>query len=268
MNITLIYFSQTGNTRKISNAMAQTFTNAGHNVTNRDMRKMKAEDLLSSDLIGIGSPTFEAHAPTPVKEFIKSLTQLENKRAFVFATGCGAAGNVLSDLTKLLKKRGANVIGDFFSLGEISHPAPCLIGKTPNRPNKEDLNSATNFALTISEHLNNKKINRKDLKAKIKKGFYNIVGSIAGSDWVIQTLVPKPKNIKEKCKQCNLCVKECPIDNIKLNPYPILNNKCIRCYRCLNVCPSKAFNVNWTLGNIIISALWNETFLKKFGEYE
>lgn len=272
MTVTLIYFSQTGNTRKIANAMSEAFEQAGHSVKSHDMQKVNTLDLSSSDLIGIGCPTFECTIPTPVKEFLNSLTLPENQKMFVFATQGGASGNVLSDLNSLLKKKGANVLAGLLSPGQVRHPAPCLVGKTPNRPNIDDLFKAKNFALTLSKSLGNNTVSHSHTSLKLglkqKYGFYNLVGLVGSSNKMIRILEPKPKNNQEKCKQCNACVQACPVNNISSNPYPKLDSNCIRCYRCLNVCPSKAMSVNWNVSNVILWALYNETFMRWFGNYE
>ncbi|NLT52636.1 MAG: 4Fe-4S binding protein [Ignavibacteria bacterium] len=272
MNITLICFSQTGNTRKISNAMSEAFTKEGHIVKSLDMQKLNGEDLIACDLLGIGCPTFECTVPSPVKNNLKSLSIPKNQDAFVFATGGGAAGNVLSDLTTLLKEKEANVIGGFLSLGKIHHPAPCLVGKTPNRPNEDDLNKAENFAFALSKYLSGHSVSHPNIndkqRLKHKMGFYNLVGIIGSSDKIIRFLEPKPINNQNICKQCNLCVRECPVNNISMDPYPKLSDKCIRCYKCLNSCPVNAFSVNWRFGNVVLFALYNEFFMRWFGEYE
>lgn len=272
MNVTLFYFSQTGNTKKISNIIAQTFENAGHKVHNVKLKDVKIDELLSSDVLGIGCPTFESHAPEPVKEFIKSLPKLKNKNSFVFATGGGASGNVLSDLTKLLVKKGANVLGQFFSLGMVSHPAPCLHGKSPNRPNEDDLYKARNFTSNIINLLKCKSEESMEIGKRIvlkrDMGFYKLVGVIGSSNELIKLLMPKPKSDQNNCKQCNLCAKECPMEAISISSFPEINGKCIRCYRCMNVCPNSVFDVNWWYGNLVAKALWNETFMSLFGEYQ
>ncbi|SHK60449.1 4Fe-4S binding protein [Tepidibacter formicigenes] len=52
---------------------------------------------------------------------------------------------------------------------------------------------------------------------------------------------------KDKCIDCKLCEKNCPMD-IKLIDYKnenkrILSTECILCKTCINVCPKKAIRV-------------------------
>lgn len=49
-----------------------------------------------------------------------------------------------------------------------------------------------------------------------------------------------PLAIDSKCIKCGRCVRECPVDAIKLTPLNIDLNKCIGCGKCISTCPVKA----------------------------
>jgi flavodoxin/ferredoxin len=266
MKIAIVYFSQTGNTRKVAEAIAEEFEQAGHDTACFSIKDAASENLKKFDLIGLGTPTFESHAPTPVKDYIQSLPMLSGRRSFVFATCGGASGNVLFDIAKRLKGKGSEVIGELLVIGEVHHPAPCIVGKSPGRPNLEDLNNAKRFASAMIQGMGSPH-ERGFNGLKSKKGFYNLIGWIASSDRLVRFLEPKPKLQQSNCNQCQLCVRECPMDNISMIPYPVLGSKCIRCYRCLNVCENKALSANWRIGNAVVFTLWNEKFMQWFGEY-
>jgi len=54
----------------------------------------------------------------------------------------------------------------------------------------------------------------------------------------------EPYLVREKCKMCGICEKSCPVDAIKLNPYPIIDrNLCIQCYCCNEMCPEGAMKI-------------------------
>ena len=222
-------------------------------------------------MLGIGTPCFSSQAPTPIKAFLRTLPPLNQKRAFVFATSGGAPGRVLSDIARLLKSKGADVVGGFLTRGELHHPAPCLIGRFPDRPNKGDLARARQFALAVAEHIS---ADRPGLIAESRTDtlkpegrFYDLVGLLS-TDRFLRLLMPEPQLDSTRCDQCKWCVYECPIHNITLQPYPVLGKQCIRCYRCLTGCPQKAFEVDWWLGNPAILSFYNTGFERWFGDLE
>jgi len=153
MNVTLFYFSQTGNTRRIARAMAEVFSEAGYSARTLSLKKALPEDALDADVIGVGSPCFSSQAPTPIKNFLRSLPPIPGKPAFVFATSGTAPGRVLYDLYSILRDKGAVVLGGFLTRGTVRHPAPCLYGRLPDRPNAEDLEQARRFAREVVENL-------------------------------------------------------------------------------------------------------------------
>ena len=52
---------------------------------------------------------------------------------------------------------------------------------------------------------------------------------------------------KNKCKKCNICADVCPVDAIKLNPYPKFDRKkCVLCYCCHENCPYNAIKLSYS----------------------
>jgi flavodoxin/Pyruvate/2-oxoacid:ferredoxin oxidoreductase delta subunit len=269
MNINLVYLSQTGNTRKVTEAMAGAFGKAGHTVEVVPLNKASPQNVTGADFLGIATPCFFSQAPTPVKKFLSGLPALNGQQSFVVATSGGGPGRVLYDMTCLLRSRGAFVAGGFLSRGEVHYPAKCIDGRFPGRPNDSDLAEAAQFAKAIAEHISagnpgTPTVSRKDaLKAGL--GFYDIVG-LTIKDSLIRLFMPEPKLDPSQCNQCQQCAVECPVGNITLQPYPVLGNQCIRCYRCYMICPQKAFKMNTGLVNLIVKSIYSVTFERWFGD--
>jgi len=269
MDVTLIYFSQTGNTRKIANAMGDALRDSEHSVKTISFRETSPEEASVCDLFGVGSPCHSSHAPTPIKAFLGAIPNLNDKQVFVFATSSGAPGKVLYDLTSLLRGKGARVIGGFLARGEVHHPAPHMIGQFPGRPNEDDLARARQFAIAIAEYVSTESVgnliqSRADY-LKPGRGFFDFVGWIS-SDRLLRQLMPAPMLIPNKCDQCRICVCQCPQDNIALNTYPVLGDRCIRCYHCLIVCPQQAFEADWRFADPLLLLLYNRFFMRWFGD--
>jgi flavodoxin/ferredoxin len=269
VDVTLIHFSQTGNTRKVAETMAEAFRGAGHAARSVSLTVATPRDAATSDLLGVGTPCFASQAPTSVKAFLGTLPPLGGQRAFVFATSGGAPGRVLYDLTSLLRDRGADVVGGFLARGELHHPAPCLIGRFPNHPDGEDLARARRFAAAVAEHVSGRRpgpVAESRPDAFHSDGrFYDIVARIS-SDRFLRLVMPEPELDSARCDQCQWCVRECPMHNIALEPYPVLGSHCIRCYRCLTGCSRKALDASWTIGNLAARAFYNTVFERRFGD--
>ncbi|OGJ15858.1 hypothetical protein A3K73_01695 [Candidatus Pacearchaeota archaeon RBG_13_36_9] len=72
----------------------------------------------------------------------------------------------------------------------------------------------------------------------------------------LEKLFPKSKIVfdYDKCKKCHLCEKKCPVQAIKLGPFPKCNyQECIRCVCCIEVCPQKA---------IVLKEHWTKTYAR------
>jgi len=269
MNITVVCFSQTGQTLKVAEAMAAGLREKKHTVKVLAMQDVRSADITNCDLLGVGSPCFESQAPAPVLGWLGKWPALYGKPAFVFATAGGAPGRVLYDLTKTLRARGAKVMGGFMGRGMVHHPAPCLTGRLPNRPNSDDLADARSFAGAVERHLQSGNAgtmpeSRPDA-LKPTWGYFQLVGLIA-KPFLLRIVLPKPKLNESRCNQCQLCAKECPAQSITLKPFPVLDGNCIRCYHCQNVCPKKALNESWWYGNLVIWFLYNRMVARLFGD--
>lgn len=269
MNIAVMYFSQTGQTLKVAEAMAEGLREKRHTVKVLAIQKVKPADIKDCDLLGVGSPCFESQAPTPVLKWIGKWPELHDKPVFVFATAGGAPGRVLYDLTRVLRGRGARVIGGFMSRGTVHHPAPCLIGRLPNRPNSGDLVQARAFALAVDKYIKSGSTGTMpESRADALKpvwGYFHLIGLVT-KPFLLRIVLPKPKPDKNLCDKCGLCAKECPVNSITLAPYPAPDGKCIRCYHCQNICPQGALNESWWYGNPVIWLLYNTIFSRLFGD--
>ena len=51
MNVTMVYFSQTGNARKVAEAMAEAFRGNGHNVRTIPLKRATPQDAATGDLL-------------------------------------------------------------------------------------------------------------------------------------------------------------------------------------------------------------------------
>jgi flavodoxin/ferredoxin len=269
MKAAIIYFSQTGNTRKVARSLALAFSEAGEEVVVASLKKPDRINPAACDLLGVGTPCFSSRAPQPVKDYIHALPDLAGKKAFVFATSGGGPGRVLYEMTTALRARGAQVLGGIVIRGECFHPFPSILGRFPGRPDEKDLAIAADFARSLSDHIRSGKPGllpgaRKD-SIHPGKGFYDFV-ALVNTDAQLRSLLKAPAADPKVCNQCRWCEYACPAQNITLAPYPVLGEKCLRCYRCVTGCPLKAFKAEMRLGDLMSLAFYNTCFERWLGD--
>jgi flavodoxin len=106
----IIYFSQTGNTEKIAQAIQR-----GVEQTAGDCDILKIKDanplrLYNYDLIGIGSAAFGIELAN-FSEFINNMRFVGRKHAFTFCTHGTHPENYFPSIYPKLKNKGLTVIG-------------------------------------------------------------------------------------------------------------------------------------------------------------
>lgn len=108
--VLVLYYSRTGNTRKMAEAVAEGVKEAQVEVTLCDVQKCTPEMLLEYDGIIVGSPTYYGIIAGPLKDFfdqsVKYHGRLEGKVGGAFSSsgilGGGSETTVLSILQILL----------------------------------------------------------------------------------------------------------------------------------------------------------------------
>jgi multimeric flavodoxin WrbA len=134
MSVCIVYHSETGNTKKVAEAVAMATgavlipvrDTAGYSKITMYLlgapRARKGEkaaiepskiDVSAYDLVIVGSPVW-AWSPTPgANAAITALTGCEGKKGMVFATSGGKPGETLAVMARALSGRGVKVEGSF-----------------------------------------------------------------------------------------------------------------------------------------------------------
>ncbi len=294
LEVSLVVFTQTGNTLRVAEAMSDALVEAGHRVQTWPLPLFRPDEVEVpvGALVGIGSATFASRAPSPMRRFLRRLPDLSGRPAFVFATAGSAAGRVLTDLAQGARARGARVIGGQVFRGEVFHPAPSIHGRSGGHPDRRDLDYAAAFALAAARHVvegvpgplpergpDGLTLSRRDA-LRPGLGFYDLVG-LALTDPVLRLLLPEPQLDPEQCIRCGWCAENCPSGCIAfpnrqrrrirsetdghLRDLPRIEEGCVRCYRCLN-CPVHAYSADWTTADRLIHLLYHPTLIRLFGD--
>lgn len=233
-----IYFSGTGNTKhcieKLVNAIDE-------NATILPLENEGVVDTIrEQEMIVLGYPTQFSNAPMLVRDFIQSNDIWKDKKVLCVATMGAFSGDGAGCAARLLKKKGAVILGGL----HIRMPDSVCDSKLLKKPIDENRKN-------IFEA--DKKLER--AAHEIKNGTYpqegitflsHIVGLFGQRLWFYRktSRYSKNLNINNDCNGCGLCVKICPMNNLLLqDKRAVSQDRCTMCYRCISQCPQKAITL-------------------------
>ena len=134
--ILIIYYSRSGNTKKMASLVEAGVTAEGMDVALKDVSKTKAKELLDYDGIIIGSPTYYGSMAAEIKKLLDdSVTfhgQLEGKVGAAFSSSANIGGGnetTITDILKAMLIHGMIIQGN--SKGD--HYGPVSIGSPDKR---------------------------------------------------------------------------------------------------------------------------------------
>lgn len=161
---------------------------------------------------------------------------LKDKLQFFYHSGTGNTFLVVQKMVEIFEKNGIEV-----NLYKIENTNPKKINKDKNkRKVEEGLLEVEKYALSILEGKTKWK------RIPLLSDFFNFLVSNKFVMNNINLSMGKRINVDlNKCVNCGLCAKLCPVNNIKINnKTPIFGNDCELCTRCLNFCPSNAIKIS------------------------
>lgn len=130
MKFQVIYFSRSGNTKKVAEAIASELA-----VNSEDVKNAK---LSESGIILLGTGNYGGKPGKAMKEFIDA-NSFESREVALFGTSGGGEGNEVREMESLLTSKGATIKETFYCKGQF------LIFSR-GHPSDEDLTEARIFA--------------------------------------------------------------------------------------------------------------------------
>jgi NAD(P)H dehydrogenase (quinone) len=120
MQILVLYYSRSGNTKKLAEAIAKGVGEVeGASAVLRSASEVTKEDFLNSDGVIVGSPTYFGVMAAPLKEvldrFVGIRKQMENKVGAAFATSADPSGGKETTMISILQALliyGMIIVGD------------------------------------------------------------------------------------------------------------------------------------------------------------
>jgi len=234
--IDFFWFSGTGNTLKVVEAMAGVFRSAGREVQLKPLTAGVPSDL--APVLGLAFPVACQGTYPPVWDFCRKLPQGEGREVFMVDTLAAFSGGIVGPLGRFLRRRGYILLG----AAEIVMPNNFLVKPSPEEKLRSLRDAGENSARAFARAL---------LEGKASWGRGIPLASILlglvsrlSLTWRMMARMGRRLGIDpEKCTRCGLCVRLCPSANIVLKELPVFGNSCIQCQRCLMLCPAGAVTV-------------------------
>jgi flavodoxin/formate hydrogenlyase subunit 6/NADH:ubiquinone oxidoreductase subunit I len=264
MRSLIVYYSQTGNTKKIARAIHKGMSQVLEQCDIASIKEVKPQDLNKYDLIGLGSPVWDGGETPNVRRFIENLPKQQGKHIFSFNTHGVMPEHFFPTVVRRLKGKGFTVIGMRDWYGDVFFQMAAYPYYTHGHPDEIDLKEAEDFGREMAE-----------ASQRISAGETDLIPPVPDHVLTPQLLVltefyrsghnphGRIQYDPEKCiyPKCRLCMDHCLMDYIDLSASPRVfgSNKTecdmwLGCTFCEMICPTGAIFCDW------------EQFQKDFGE--
>lgn len=243
MKHSLYYFTGTGNSLSIAQKVAEKCT---MNVT--PISTLSDAEEIKGEVIGIVFPIYMYNAPRIVYRFLEKIVSCDY--LFIVKTLGGRSGNTTEKVRSILNKREIVLSAGF----SVRMPENYLVwnGAVAEEQQKLLFNDADKKVLEITGIVKHRSVHFDDeneFDSNPKKIFPFPIGYMPG--WIIQSycdlgfsMIPKldkPFSVNDKCNNCGICRKICPVENITAaDDKPVWHHHCEQCFACIQWCPQEA----------------------------
>jgi len=254
--VAVVYFSQTGNTRKVAESIAEGLSGSGAHAEVLDLLETDAGTLGAYDMIGIGTPVFYFREPILVEQFIRKLPGCDQKPAFVFLTSGGHPSNTFFHMEHGLSNQGYLVVDGYACHGYDVYPPFKGQDRFLGHPNAEELAGARTFGGQLMQRSQKIQQGNTDLIPEFKRHWdrFGRLSMVFRNRLLTWLILPRKRLVVDRCTRCGLCAKQCPVGVIELSKgveagaeggYPVVKRGCIYCTMCERVCPEEAIQCDW-----------------------
>lgn len=259
MKSVVVYYSMTGNTKKIAEEIQAGIMERSGQCDIVRLKDFSPKKMAEYDLVGIGSPVINQKEPPNVTEFLHELkTSNEAKHVFVFCTHGATPCRYLANMVATLSKKGMTVIGWADWFGSAFYPAVPKPYLTDGHPDAVDMEEARTFGREMADRHQRIHSGETHFVRKFPQGkeYDELYEPMEVKPWRFPEVMAygklmrnhAPQINKEKClsPKCSHCIDNCPAKNISSSESgPVFGEKCAYCYLCEQTCPRGAIEVDW-----------------------
>jgi len=266
----MLYFSATGNTRKIAKVIGDAFTAMGADVTQRDITahadRQKTIDLKPFDALVFGAPIHSWRAPRVVREWMKTLDGRGKKCSMFFTYGGFGVHPTHFSTRQILEKQNFIVVASAEFLG--FHTFNLGGWKAmEGRPDGSDFELAKEYA-----RLTYKRFSGEDAKilGNLERTQHTEAELDAIESFRFKVLTQLPTRDGKECCMCLACEELCPTGAMNAESGEADKGNCIACLSCVANCPEDALRINdmsesWSF-KLAMEKISEESMKEKRGE--
>ena len=244
MKVMILYFSATGNTKKIAKVIGDTYIQMGCEVTLSDITpyadRQKNIDLKRYDAVVFGAPIHSLRAPRVVREWIKTLEGESKKCAMFFTYGGFGVHPTHYSTRQILEKQNFIVVSSAEFLG--FHTFNLGGWKAmEGRPDASDFEMANEYARITYKRFTGED---KGILGELEKtkSTEEQLDSIEPLRFKLLTQLPtRDGNV---CCMCKVCEELCPSGAMNAESGEADKEKCIACLGCVANCTENILRIN------------------------
>jgi flavodoxin/ferredoxin len=257
MSVCVYYFSGTGNSLAVARDIAEKINGKLISIpTVMSNNRIKTD----AEVIGVVFPVYGIfRIPSIVERFVGKLDDLSSKYIFAVCTYGTMAGMAIKTFGRVIKSNGGKLSAGFavkMPVNNISLPSFIYSGTIEDKERKTFANWHKKLDF-VCEYVRARKEGRFEVSNRLVVSLFYPLDKYYGR-WRIESKYNKLTNSHlnarelwplmdvsfhsdEKCDGCGICLRICPVNNIKMvDGAPSWQHRCERCMACLQWCPKEA----------------------------
>jgi ferredoxin/flavodoxin len=253
----VLWYSQTGHTKRYGMLMARCWEKEGLSVATGDLKQADPAALAGCDLIAVGTPVHYLEVPQNVQDWLARVPSIAGAGVVAFASFGGKGDgqhNAAVAILAALAERGGVPLG-MGAFGNMSaYPPTWSMGneartlKFRDKPDQATYGRVRSLAAEALEHYGR---GGQGITVHSERSFTEPFGGALMRGMAKLTIGRHDIDAK-LCTRCGTCVDRCPAGAIDLAVPRVDTGRCLLCFGCLNNCPIGAHDMT-TFGKRITS---------------
>ncbi|SMC22221.1 4Fe-4S binding domain-containing protein [Clostridium acidisoli DSM 12555] len=230
----ILYFTGTGNSEYIAKRIAE-LTGDSLVSMNERIKANDASEINADGRLVFVVPTYAWRIPKIVEEWIAK-TRFQGAENAYFVMDCGTSiGNAKKYIKQICKRKSFQYMGVSCIVMPENYIA--MYDAPEESTSRKIIENANPVISKIAEMIHKEKV-FPDVQSNIIDYLNSSIVNTAFYSFIVKA---DKFTADDKCIGCGLCMKECPLNNIRLKGNkPVWGKECTHCMACICKCPMGA----------------------------